>query len=191
MSTDPQPSNLTYNQQLQQKFGILIDDLKIESLHKEYLKSRWLDQVLWMEDRATQMRTWHRRSRLTVIVASAVVPILVALNFNEDKAFDKWLKVGAISISALVTVSSAFDEFNQFGDRWYSYRRSAELLKTHGWQFLQLSGSYRTYKTHAEAMLMFSERIEEIIQRDVEVYTTEAVKTRKRDDDEPEKPSDG
>ena len=38
---------------------------------------------------------------------------------------------------------------------------------------------------------MFSERIEEIIQRDVEVYTTEAVKTRKRDDDEPEKPSDG
>ena len=82
MSTDPQPSNLTYNQQLKQKFDSLIDDLEIESLHKEYLKSRWLDQVLWMENRATQMRNWHRRLRLTVIVASAIVPILVALNFK-------------------------------------------------------------------------------------------------------------
>ena len=188
MSTDPQPSNLTYNQQLKQKFDSLIDDLEIESLHKEYLKSRWLDQVLWMEDRATQMRNWHRRLRLTVIVASAIVPILVALNFNEDKAFDKWLKVGTISISALVTVSSAVEAFNQFGDRWYSYRRSAELLKTHGWQFLQLGGVYRAYKTHAEALPVFTEQVEGIIQRDVDVYTAEAVKTRKRDDDEPEKP---
>lgn len=188
MSTDPQPSNLTYNQQLKQKFDSLIDDLEIESLHKEYLKSRWLDQVLWMENRATQMRNWHRRLRLTVIVASAIVPILVALNFNEDKAFDKWLKVGTISISALVTVSSAVEAFNQFGDRWYSYRRSAELLKTHGWQFLQLGGVYRTYKTHAEALPVFTEQVEGIIQRDVDVYTAEAVKTRKRDDYEPEKP---
>ncbi len=191
MTTDPQPSNLSYNDQLKQKFGTMIDDLDIKPLHKEYLKSRWLDQVLWMECRATEMRNWHRRLRLTVIIASAIVPILVAFNFNEDKTFDKWLKVGTISISALVTVSSAVEEFNQFGDRWYSYRKSVELLKTHGWQFLQLSGAYRTYKTHADALPIFTEQVEEIIQRDVEVYTTEAMKSRKQEDDEPEKPAAG
>jgi hypothetical protein len=184
MATDPQPK-LTYEQELKQKFGDMIDGLKIEPLQKDYLKSRWLDQILWMEGRATHMRNWHRRLRLTTIIASAVIPILVASNFNDNKDWDKWIKLGTIGIGAAVTVSAAIEEFYQFGDRWYSYRRSVELLKTHGWQFLQLSGAYRTYKTHTDALPIFTDQVEEIIQRDVEVFTTEALKARREEDEEP------
>jgi Protein of unknown function (DUF4231) len=182
MATEPQPK-LSYEEELKQKFGDMIDGLKLESLQKEYLKSRWLDQILWMEGRATQMRNWHRRLRLTTILASAAIPILVASNFNENKDWDKWIKLGTIGIGAIVTVSATIEEFYQYGDRWYSYRRSAELLKTQGWQFLQLSGSYRTYKTHTEALPIFTDQVETIIQRDVEVFTTEALKTQQQDED--------
>jgi hypothetical protein len=172
-------SALPYNQQLQRRFERTIEGLAIAPLQKEYLRSRWLDQVLWMENRASQMRSWHRRLRITAIVASALVPILVTINFNQDKALDKWLKVGTVLISGVVTVSAAVEEFCQFGNRWYSYRRSAELLKSQGWQFLQLSGMYGRFESHEAALPLFTEQVEGVIQRDVEVYVTEALQGRK------------
>ncbi len=176
-----------YNQQLKEEFGTLIESLDLkEQRSKDYLRMRWLDQVMWMEKRAGEMRDRHRRWRISAILCSALVPIIVTLNFNQDKEIDKVLKVTTVIISAVVTVSSAIDEFYQFGDRWYSYRKSAELLKTHGWQFFQLSGVYRTYKTHEEALPIFSDEIEGIIQRDVEIYVTEGTKQLSHPEKKPE-----
>ncbi|MBE9014182.1 DUF4231 domain-containing protein [Pseudanabaenaceae cyanobacterium LEGE 13415] len=178
-----------YNDQLKREFGELIDSLNLkEQRSKDYLRMRWLDQVMWMEKRAGEMRDRHRRMRLNVIICSALVPIIVALNFNQDKEVDKVLKVTVIAISAVVTVSSAIDEFYQFGNRWYSYRRSAELLKTHGWQFFQLSGAYRNYKTHEEALPVFSDEIEGIIQRDIEIYVAEGMQQLNAQEKQPELP---
>jgi Protein of unknown function (DUF4231) len=171
--------NLAYEAQLKQDFGRMIEGLAVTDLQKDYLRSRWLDQVLWMDKRATQMRNWHRWLRITAIVASAAVPILVTLNFNQDKALDKWLKVGTVVISGVVTVSAAVEGFCQFGERWYSYRRSAELLKSQGWQFLQLSGSYGEFSSHEQALRRFANEVEGIIARDVEVYVSEALQERK------------
>ena len=169
-----------YNSQIKEEFGALIESLDLrEQRSKDYLRMRWLDQVVWMEKRAGEMRDRHRRWRISAIICSALVPIIVTLNFTEDKEIDKFLKVTTVIVSAIVTVSSAVDEFYQYGDLWYSYRRSAELLKTQGWQFFQLSGSYRDYKTHEEALPVFSEQIEGIIQRDVEVYVTEGMQALK------------
>jgi hypothetical protein len=90
----------------------------------------------------------------------------------------KVVKLLTVALSAIVTSSAAIDEFFGFSDRWYSYRRSVELLKSQGWQFFQLSGAYQEYKSHEMAFPVFAERIEAIIQRDVEVYVTEG-KARK------------
>jgi hypothetical protein len=184
----PDKTTIDYNSQLKQEFGALIDSLNLkEQRSKEYLRMRWLDQVMWMEKRAGEMRDKHRRLRLNVIICSALVPIVVALNFNQDKEVDKILKITIVAISAVVTVSSAIDEFYQYGERWYSYRKSAELLKTHGWQFFQLSGVYRSYKTHEEALPIFSDEIESIIQRDVEIYVAEGMK-RAQEEKKPDEP---
>ncbi|MGG6266802.1 DUF4231 domain-containing protein [Leptolyngbya sp. AN03gr2] len=178
-----------YSNQLRHEFGELIDSLDLkEQRSREYLRMRWLDQVMWMEKRAGEMRDRHRRLRLSVIICSAIVPIIVAMNFNQDKEVDKVLKVTVIAVSAVVTVSSAIDEFYQFGNRWYSYRKSAELLKTQGWQFFQLSGAYRNYETHEEALPIFSDEIEGIIQRDVEIYVSEGMQQLSAQEKTPELP---
>jgi hypothetical protein len=54
-------------------------------------------------------------------------------------------------------------------------------LKIEGWQFFQLSGSYRD-KSHAEAYPVFAERVEAILQRNVKVYIT--VVTREKEKEE-------
>lgn len=190
----PSPPNLAnspirqgkvdYNQQLKQDFDRIIDPLKLEETQKSYLRSRWLDQVLWMEGRATHSRNWHRRLRLTSIVLGVLVPVLVTLDGSDLKIFDFSLKNNlkgpTIILSSIIAISAAVEEFYQFGNRWYSYRKSSELLKTNGWQFFQQSGQYKVYNSHQDAFPAFVEQIEAIVQRDVEIFVTEGIRETKQ-----------
>jgi hypothetical protein len=94
------------------------------------------------------------------------------------------LKGATIVLSGIVAVSSAVEEFFHYGERWYNYRRSAESLKAQGWQFFQLSGHYRPYKSHEEAFVVFADQVEEIIQRDVEVYVTQVAREKKQTEEQ-------
>jgi hypothetical protein len=142
--------------------------IDIEPLKKEYLKQRWLDQVRWMENRSGQMRNWHQRLRGMMIVASALVPLMVVIDVNTlagnnehyREILELFLKLFIASLGVVVTIGTAIDEFFNFGDRWYSYRKSVEMLKTHGWQFLQLSGMYQEYSDHNQAFPVFVAQIE-------------------------------
>jgi len=42
-------SNADYTQLMKTELTQLIDDLEIVDLQKKFLKSRWLDQLSWME----------------------------------------------------------------------------------------------------------------------------------------------
>jgi hypothetical protein len=170
---------LNYETQIKTEFWEVIDALELEPLQKAYLKSRWLEQVMWLESRASSMRDWHRRLRIGAILAGAIVPILITMNFDENKTVDKWLKVVTVGISAAVTVAGAVEEFSQFGEKWFRYRRAAEVLKSQGWQFMQRSGAYREFTNHRLAFPMFAEQVEGIIQRDVEVYVEESLQSRR------------
>jgi hypothetical protein len=70
----------------------------------------------------------------------------------------------------LVAVFATFEETLRFGERWRHYRRTSELLKTLGWQYLMLSGAFRRYATHDAAFVPFTERVEDVLNEDVEGY---------------------
>jgi hypothetical protein len=170
-----------YQEQLKQDFYLIIDSLEsINAIQKEYMKRRWLDQVLWMETRSGKMRNWHRRLRVAMIVASSLVPLVTIIDTNCNSTAQQIIKLVTVGLSVIVTVGATLDEFFSFGDRWYSYRKAVELLKSHGWQFLELTGLYREYDDHAEAFPVFSEQIESIIQRDVELYVTEGMRQKEQ-----------
>ncbi|WP_404785765.1 DUF4231 domain-containing protein [Altericista sp. CCNU0014] len=182
---DPAATNIKkdYAQQLREEYAQVIDRLELDEQQKRYLKSRWLDQVLWMDGRANHARNWYRRLRLTSIVLGVIVPILVTVNVGKDQVNEKLLRGSAVVLSSIIAISAAVEEFNQYGKRWYSYRRSAELLKTNGWQFFQKSGQYRTYKTHQESFPIFVEQVEAIVQRDVEIFVTEGIKADRKEEE--------
>lgn len=161
----------------------LIDVLDLTDLQKRFLRSRWLEQLLWMGTRTKSARNWYYTLRLTTIIGGVIVPVLVVLNTSNnslDKNFApavRWLTVG---VSAVVAVSSAVEEFFHYGDRWRHYRQTAESLKTQGWQFSQLCGLYGSYNSHQEAFPNFAAQVEGILQRDVEVYVTEVVREKEK-----------
>ena len=170
-----------YQESVKQQFAELIDSLEVKERQKSYLKARWLDQVLWMEGRATRARNFYYRLRLTTIIGGVIIPALVSLNLagNENPNVKTTLFWTTFGFSQAVAISAAVEQFFSYGDRWRHYRRSVETLKTQGWQFFELTGPYEVFKTHDMAFSEFAGTVEEILQREVEVYSTQVVQAKK------------
>ncbi|PSN19689.1 DUF4231 domain-containing protein [filamentous cyanobacterium CCP5] len=178
---DSKPS---YADILKADFNTLFESLQLQDIQRHFLRSRWLDQVMWMEKKAATCQRRYYRLRITAIVLGVIVPVMVGIDLRRD-TLNEIKKYATIGLSTIVAVSAAVEEFFHYGERWNHYRRTVESLKTQGWQFSQLSGPYRDFKNHEAAFGSFAEQIEELLQRDVEVYVTQlATPNKKQQDDE-------
>ncbi|MBW4521673.1 MAG: DUF4231 domain-containing protein [Scytolyngbya sp. HA4215-MV1] len=179
----------SYPEILRQEMGELIDQLDLPKLYKQSMERRWLDQVLWMEKKASQCQRWHNRLRLTAVVGGVILPALVGVNFldNTNKTLKLWFPYVTFGLSQAIAVSVAVEEFCRYGDRWRQYRQTAENLKTEGWQYFQLSGQYEQAKNHANAYPLFAAHVESVIQNDVKNYITELVKQKEKEQEDVDK----
>lgn len=175
-----------YRQYLKQTLGGLVDQLDISELRKDFLKQRWLDQVLWLEGRATKNRDRHYALRMTTIVGGVIIPALVGLG-KGDERWQIYLGWTAFGVSQAVAISAALEEFFGYGENYRTYRNTAESLKIEGWEFFQLTGAYRYYEDHTDAYSTFAERVELYIKQDVQGFIAnleERQKESKRKTDE-------
>jgi hypothetical protein len=165
---------------LRTTFERLINDANLDARQRDFLELRWLDQVTWMETRAAQAQRFYYRLRLITIVGAVVVPALIALNTLDGWPGDA-AKIGAWIVSLVVAVSAAVEGFFQFGYRWRNYRSAAERLKTEGWLYLELAGPYAAADgSYSDAYPTFVSRVEELIQKDVDLYMTEVATEKQR-----------
>jgi len=150
---------------------IAIDALELPPAKADYLRGRWLEQVAWMERKANQNRRRHYALRLCVLVASALVPALLggadAFVGQESRGP---IQGAAAVLSLFVTIAVAAEGLFRFGDRWRHYRRTVETLKREGWLYLELSGAYAVYPSHARAHASFVLKVEQILQEDVDEF---------------------
>jgi hypothetical protein len=152
----------------------IIQELELTRLQHEFLRLRWLNQVRWASRKAASAQRWYRILRITTIVGGVVIPALVAL---DTPGLD-WV---VFALGLVVALAAAIDGFLHYGDRWPHYRRMAEVLKSEGWQFLQLSGPYAAATTHAVAYPTFATNVEAILRPDVEEYFTTVVPEQRQD----------
>lgn len=161
-----------YREYLKQNFSGLIDRLDLSDLRKDFLKNRWLDQVMWLEGRATKERNAHHNLRMITIIGGVIVPALIGF----QKGNQKWQEIvgwSAFGLSQVVAVSAAVEEFFGHGEKYRSYRNTAEGLKIEGWQFFQMAGPYRQFNTHSDAYTIFAERVEQYIQQDLQGFISQ------------------
>ena len=138
--------------------------------------------------RPGRSRNRYYALRLTTLVGALLVPALATLD-PADGTAKNVVRVATWIVGLVVATSAAIEGFFHYGDRWRTYRRTAELLKTEGWLYLQLSGRYSANgATHADVYPVFALRVEELIQADVDTYltkvTAEDAETRKQHDSE-------
>jgi hypothetical protein len=169
----------------------VIDTLDMSEKRKEWMRDRWLDQVLWFDRRALHANRRYSVLRIVAISGGVIVPALVSLSQGAGDAWIRdWATPGAFVLSILVAISVGLDSFFHFGERWRHFRRTAELLKTEGWLFIEGGGRYKRYQHissfHDKAFPLFATKVEELVRRDVEVYLTRIVQEKQEDSDKEE-----
>jgi hypothetical protein len=154
---------------LERDLGKLIDSIDVPDQQEQFLRSRWLDQVLWMERSAGRARRRYYALRLFTVLGAVVIPALLSLNLTGDaETAVKWT---TFAISLVVAASAAIDGFFHFGTRWRHYRGTVERLKSEGWSFAELSGHYnRPNAGHLEVFPDFVSRVEQTLGQEVEDY---------------------
>ena len=157
---------------LRATFERLVAHTDLDERQRDFFTSRWLEQVVWMEERAAKFQRLYYRLRLVTVVGAVTVPTLLGLAVYGGSLEDV-AKVVAICVSLLVAVCAAVEGFFQFGQRWRGYRGTLERLKTEGWLFLEQAGPYAASSSHSESYASFAARVEELIKTNVDVYLTE------------------
>jgi hypothetical protein len=155
----------------------LLESLDLPEFQKDLLRARWLSQLQWMSRQASRARRRYLWLRIPVVIGGVLIPAFVSMLLGGGTTIS-WLgnlpveviRVMTFTISLGVAVLAALEEVMNYGDRWRHYRRTAELLKTLGWQYLMLSGVFRRHGSHAAAFVTFSERVEDTLNEDVEGY---------------------
>jgi Protein of unknown function (DUF4231) len=160
------------------RLGALLEGLDVQPFRKEVLRQRWLDQVGWMGRQARKMRRRYLLIRIPVVLGGVAIPGLIAILLSaggNEQTFLPGVSTEAVRIVSFfvslgVAALAAYEEVMHFGDRWRHYRRTAELLKTLGWQYLTLSGQFKRFRSHDDAFTGFTERVEDVLNEDVEGY---------------------
>ena len=169
MSADPASAWLA------QEFGGLLDDTDLDDRQRQFVRARWFDQMAWFEAKAKQTQRRYYLLRLVAIVGGLVVPALVSLNVRSGQVASA-IAWTTFALSLVVGVSVALDGFFNYGGRWRQYRRTAELLKGHGWQYYELVGVYSGHRSHRTAFGQFAAAVEALIAEDVEAYLSKVMR---------------
>ena len=150
----------------------MIDRLDLDEFRKDTLKSRWLDQLLWLESSAGKAQKRFYTLRLITIVGGVITPALVSLNHGQLKVREVFTWT-AFGMAQAVAISAAVEELFGFNIRYRTFRNTAEGMKVEGWQYFQLTGHYSDYRSHSTAYVEFTGRVEGLIQQDIEGYFTQ------------------
>ena len=174
----------SYPQWLERELDSLIEDLDLDAQRKRALRSRWLDQVLWLERKAARARNLYYALRITTLVGALLGPALVSLSLTDD-TLDAAVAVATWIVSLIVAVTAALEQFFHFGDRWRSYRATVERLKAEGWLYLQLGGRYAANgSSHESAYPDFAARTERLLLADVDTFLTDVTVEREAEEGE-------
>jgi len=174
----------SYRAWLNEELGATIEskELGLSNLQKNYLRSRWLEQVLRMEYEVSRALKRHRALRVLTAIGSIIILMLVSLRIDEQKLvqWDTVVRYLTVFFSLLVAACIGIEHLFNYGERQRHFEHKLERLKTEGWRFFQLSGHYRHYETHSEAFPAFANQVEDLSQREVEVYSSRVTTERRK-----------
>ncbi|HYP00133.1 MAG TPA: DUF4231 domain-containing protein [Pyrinomonadaceae bacterium] len=173
-----------YRAWMSEDLGALVEskDLTLSHLQKGYVRSRWLQQVLRLDYELQRTLKKYQVLRLATALGCLVILMLVSLGFEEGRwgAWSNGVRYATILTTLTVAACIVIEHLFNYGQRWRETEQHLERLQTEGWRFLQLSGHYRHYENHAEAFAAFVNQVEELSQREVEVYSSRVLHERRK-----------
>ena len=147
--------------------GVELSDPKFN----QYINARWLNYVEWWDSRASKAKWKYLALRSAVVIGGALIPALVGLRELSRFGDVAWMfSVASIVVSLVVAICTGLESLAGWGDIWREKRMAAEVIKSEGFSFLQLTGGYAQFKTHQEAYKLFAQNVEDLIRHEIKDY---------------------
>jgi Protein of unknown function (DUF4231) len=147
---------------------------------KAFLRSRWLDQVIYFENGAAHNFKISSFAIVVTLVGAALIPVLTLSARTCVQTLPLWgwncdvLDYSVVILGLAVTLAAGLRQAFSWDEQWRHYRRLSEALKSEGWDFIQLSGEYQGMDRDA-AYIKFAGRIEASERTYVDAYVTRVV----------------
>lgn len=163
-------AKFSYRDFLRESFSQNIDSLDISDQRKQFLKDRWLDQLLYLEGKTSKEQTRYVRAMIFRIVGGVIATLLIGVGNVNSTQLVKAFGWTAFALNGGVNIVGGVADFMKFGEKYVKSRVSAERLKSSGWHYLQLCGPYKQFADHSAAYEAFARATEELIQSDLEGF---------------------
>jgi hypothetical protein len=129
---------------------------------QKYLKERYEDQINWYDKKSIWNQTLYRYFQWSVIVLSAITPVLVAIAPEESR----W---PAVITAAFVAIGTSILKTFRYQENWIHYRTTCETLKKEIHFYKAGLGDYRDSE---DREALFVERVESLISRENTIWLT-------------------
>ena len=107
---------------------------------------------------------YHLQSLRTTF--NIILPAVLALqNLKEVSNLIMWLTWG---LSLAVSLATGYIDLFRLRDIYEMYTRACEHLKLEGWQFFALTGRYKAFTNHQDALQIFLMRVAKIRKRTID-----------------------
>ena len=123
-----------------------------------YLENRYYDQMKWYSSRARSNQRTYKRLQKTLIISSALTPILIGIDFSTP--YGRWL---AITVSFIVVVSTSLLTTFKYHGKWINYRTTSETLKK---EIHYYDAKIHDYVNSEDPEALFVQRVENLISRE-------------------------
>ena len=129
-----------------------------ENKFEEYYKERYEGQLHWYEKKSVSNKKYYRYLQLTLIILSALTPLLIAFDFVFTE-FDTFQWISIFTSVTIAVIASSLRIF-KFQENWVNYRTTAELLKKEQ-HFYRANTS--GYDKAQDKQALFVKRVESLI----------------------------
>ena len=143
----------------------------------DYLEDRVKTQREWYENKANQNKKKFISYQTVIIILSALIPVLVAIE-NAIPVLKEFGGPITAIISAVIAIYAGLDKLKQPQPNWFNYRANEESIKKEEWFYKYKAGPYKGIE-EKEAKILFIERIESIISSDIARMTNVTEKEEK------------
>ncbi len=148
------------------KFTIheIMHDIDLGETDKQIIMHRYVDEVVKSECVSSFICIFYYVLRFSISIGGVLITSLLLL---EKVSFIDSTAALAIfwvcwALSLIISMANECIYAFAIDKKFFVNTLILEKLKSEGWQFMELAGKYRKYKTHREAFKHFVTRIEKL-----------------------------
>lgn len=142
--------------------------LDLNESDKVFVSLRYVRMVEDIETRQKKTLRSYNTHRLIILFSGIMVPVLITIKDNiPNPATVFWLTL-LVSVSG--SISNAWMEYFNVVKMHFTYIATLSALKREGWNFITLSGRYLKYRRHYQCVARFSNSIEKIQMKGINMY---------------------